>query len=155
MSQTVNVKTAKYGEQSASAYGDESKGDQIMTAVNILNKVAGLPEAERAVIVAYYTCEVAAINEAALSLPMGWPTALRRMLARSWAGDRGLEMSQDDIATAYSFSQQTASRRWTETCKVLNGDLRSALAVLELQLLDLITMPTVANAHRFLEKVLA
>lgn len=148
MSQTVNLKTAKYGEQSAPAFGGESQGDQIMTAINIMNKVSRLPEDEQAVIVAYFTGDQKAVIKAACCLPMGWPTPMRRMFARSWARGEQLEMSQAEIAATYNFAQKTASRRWNEACSELNKRLNNAMAVLELQMLDLVSVPGRANMHR-------
>lgn len=155
MSQTVNVKTAMYSEHNGHAYGAESQADQIMTAINIMAKLGRLPESEQAVLAAFFTCHVEAVNEAALLLPMGWPTAMRRMFARSWARGESLEMTQAEIAAAYNFSQQTASRRWADACRVLNAELRKGMAAVELQLLDVITVPSSANAHRFHEEAVA
>jgi len=148
MNEAIPVKSARYGEFSAPAFGGMSPGELKDMAVDILAKVSRLPEAEQAAIAAYFTGDIRAINAAADLLPAGWPTALRRELARGWADGERLARSQELIGETFMLSQRTAGRRWDEARRVLGIRMQAGLDVLELLLIGYISHPSCKNSHR-------
>ncbi|WP_315383412.1 hypothetical protein [Microvirgula aerodenitrificans] len=148
MNEAIPVKSARYGEFSAPAFGGMSPGELKDMAVDILAKIRRLPEAEQAAIAAYFTGDIRAINAAADLLPAGWPTALRRELARGWANGEQLARSQELIGETFMLSQRTAGRRWGEAKRALGIRMQAGLDVLELLLMDYIRHPSYKNMHR-------
>lgn len=148
MNEAIPVKSAKYGEFSAPAFGGMSPGELKDMAVDILAKVSRLPAGEQAAIAAYFTGDIRAINAAADLLPAGWPTALRRELARGWANGEQLARSQELIGETFMFSRKTAGRRWDEARALLGRRMQGGIDVLELQLTNYIRHPSRKNLHR-------
>ncbi len=148
MNEAIPVKSARYGEFSAPAFGGMSPGELKDMAVDILVKISRLPEAEQAAIAAYFTGDIRAINAAADLLPAGWPTALRRELARGWANGEQLARSQELIGETFMLSRQTAGRRWQDARRTLGIRMQAGIDVLELQLTHYIRHPSHKNLHR-------
>lgn len=147
MSEAIPVKVQKFAEQVPGAVDDLSPGEKKDMAADILAKVGRLPEHEYAAIAAFFTWDTRAVNAAAKALPHTWPTGLRRELAKGWARE-GLERNQADIGESYMRAQRTVSDYWTTTQKTLNRNVDNGLAVVELQVLDLLKFYTRRNAHR-------
>ena len=148
MNEAIPVKSARYGEFSAPAFGGMSPGELKDMAVDILAKVGRLPEAEQAAIAAYFTGDIRAINAAADLLPAGWPTALRRELARGWANGEQLARSQELIGETFMLSQPTMHRRWQDARRTLGIGMQRGLDVLEIQLMQYIRYASHKNEHR-------
>ncbi len=148
MSEAIPVKVQKFAEAAPREFGSLTPDELKMLAVDILAKVARLPAREQQVLAAYFTADIRAVNEAAKLLPGGWPTALRRELARGWANDQEMARSQDDMGETYMLSQPTICRRQQEAFRILSGAFSTALAVIEVQVLDLVRHATYRNASR-------
>lgn len=147
MNEAIPVKSARYGEFSAPAFGGMSPGELKDMAVDILAKISRLPAAEQAAIAAYFTGDIRAINAAADLLPAGWPTALRRELARGWAAE-SLTREQKEIAATFMLSEATVTRRKKEAFSLLQTVVARGMATLEIQLLALIMHPSRCNMQR-------
>ncbi|MBM2884078.1 hypothetical protein JFK97_06710 [Chromobacterium phragmitis] len=150
MSEAVPVKVQKFAEAAQREYGALTPDELKAMAVDILAKISRLPEKEQAALAAYFTADTRAIKRAAaLILPRGWNQPLRIELARCWANDEQLERTQREMAETYMLSEATMTRRKQDAFAALGGTLRTALEVLEVQLLDLLRHPSRANAHRW------
>nr|WP_199065072.1 hypothetical protein [Chromobacterium sp. ASV5] len=149
MSEAVPVKVQKFAESAQREYGALTPDELKAMAVDVLAKVARLPEREQAALAAYFTGDTRAVKRvAALILPAGWSQPLRIELARCWANDEQLERSQEEMGQSYMLSQQTMSRRKVEAFRLLRGTVQTALDVLEVQMLDLVGSPSRKNDHR-------
>jgi hypothetical protein len=148
MSEAVPVKVQRFGEALPRGVSELTPSEQKDMAVDILAKLARLPELEYAAIAAHVTWDQRAINVAAKALPHTWPTGLRRELARGWATEKGLVRSQEEIGETYLRSQPTVCRCWDETRHTLNRHYRNGLSVIEIQVLDLLDFYSRRNAHR-------
>lgn len=148
MSEAIPVKVQKFAEAAPREFGALTPDELKMLAVDILAKVARLPAREQQVLAAYFTADTRAVNEAAKLLPGGWPTALRRELARGWANDQVLARDQRDIAETFMLSEATTTRRKQEAFGTLSHHFNQALDVLEIQLLDLVRHANRFNAKR-------
>lgn len=149
VSETVPVKVQRFSDVRGAEF-DALTPDQLkMLAVDVLAKVSRLKLSERSVIAAYCTGDARAVKRVAALLPGGWSQPMRIELARCWANDQQLERSQEEMAAAFMVCQKTVSRRKCESFAMLSRIQADALAVLELQLLDLIERPSRCNSHRF------
>lgn len=148
MSEAVPVKVQRFGEALPRSVSALTPAEQKDMAVDILAKLSRLPEAEYSAIAAQVTWDQRAINVAARALPHTWPTGLRRELARGWATEKGLVRSQAEIGETYMRAQQTISDCWQQTIKILNRNYWNGLAVVEIQVLDLLDYYSSRNAHR-------
>ncbi len=148
MSEAIPVKVQKFAESQPKEFDALTPDELKAMAVDILAKIGRLPERERAVLAAYFTADVRAIIEAARLLPAGWPTALRRELARGWVNDEELTRSQKEIAETFMLSEATTTRRKQEAFRLLGNTFVTALAVVEVQVLDLVEHPTYRNTAR-------
>lgn len=148
MSEAVPVKVQRFGEALPRSVSELTPAEQKDMAVDILAKLARLPENEYAAIAAHATWDQRAINAAAKALPHTWPTGMRRELARGWATEKGLVRSQAEIGETYLRSQATVCRCWDEARRTLDRHFWNGLAVVEIQVLDLLNFYSRRNAHR-------
>lgn len=150
MCESVPVKVQRFSDVRGAEFNALSPDQLKMQAVDVLAKVARLPEREQAVLAAYFSGDVRAVKRsAALVFPAGWSQPMRIELARCWVNDQQLERSQQEMAAVYLLSQPTIHRRCKEAFSLLSRALDDAMAVMELQLLDLIDAPGRRNSHRF------
>ncbi|NHR05739.1 hypothetical protein HA052_11060 [Chromobacterium haemolyticum] len=148
MSEAIPVKVQKFAEAAPREFDALTPDELKMLAVDILAKVARLPAREQQVLAAYFTADTRAVIEAARLLPGGWPTALRRELTRGWVNEQEMARSQEDMGQTYMLSQPTICRRQHEAFRILSGTFSTALAVIEVQVLDLVKHATYRNAKR-------
>lgn len=148
MTEAVPVKVQKFSDEAGRAFDELSPAERKNMAVDIMAKVGRLPQREQWALAAFFTADIRAINKAATLLPAGWPTPMRREFARSWVNDQQLERSQEDMGECYYLSQQTISRRKQDAFAILSGAMETGLAVIEVQVLDLIRHTTHRNAKR-------
>ncbi|WP_137010136.1 hypothetical protein [Aquitalea aquatilis] len=148
MSEAIPVKVQKFAEAAPREFDALTPDELKAMAVDILAKVGRLPDREQCVLAAYFTGDVRAVIEAARLLPAGWPTALRRELTRGWVNDEELGRSQKEIAETFMLSEATTTRRKQEAFRILSGTFSTALAVVEVQVLDLVRHATYRNTAR-------
>jgi hypothetical protein len=148
MTEAVPVKVQRFGSEEGKAFDELSPMERKNMAVDIMAKVGRLPEREQIVIAAYFTADIRAINKAAALLPLGWTLPLRRELARSWVNDEQLERSQEAMGECYYLSQQTMSRRKTDSFRELSRLFNQGLSVIEVQVLDLLQHTNHFNTKR-------
>ena len=82
------------------------------------------------------------------SLPAEWPRSMRVELVTGWAMEGVFKREQADMAAEHGISPATMTRRKQSAFCLLNGILARATAVIEVQHLDLIVLPSCRNAHR-------
>ncbi len=145
---TAIAKTAKLGESSAPAWGGMSPHDQHGQASMVMAKVNRLPFIERTAVWAYFTAMPAHVMALAESLPAEWPRSMRVELVTGWAMEGVFKREQADMAAEHGISPATMTRRKQSAFCLLNGILARATAVIEVQHLDLIVLPSCRNAHR-------
>ena len=148
MYDTLILDTQKFDERIFGCASELTPDERHKMAIDVLAKVARLPAAEQAVLAAYFTGDIRAINKAACLLPHGWNTPLRREMARAWANDQAFKRTQKEIAETYYLSEPTVTRRKQEAFSILSRHMNTALHVLEAQLLDLIQYANRFNASR-------
>jgi len=154
MHEVVPFRVQHYGERIPGAVRELTLAEQKNMAVDILAKVARLPEAEYSAIAAMFTGDQRAVNAAARVLPRSWPTGLRRELTRGWTCKQGLVRSQAEIAETYMRSQQTISAYWSATIKLLNQHYQQGMDAMESQLSDILNERDY-DANHCKERVLA
>lgn len=148
MTEAIPVKVQKFAEAQPREWDALTPDELKAMAVDVMAKVGRLPKAEQAVLAAYFTATTTAVIEAAKLLPGGWPTALRRELTRGWVNDQEMGRSQEEIGQTFMLSQATICRRQQEAFRILGSTFATGLAVIEVQVLDLVEYPTYRNATR-------
>jgi len=148
MSEAIPIKVQKFAEAAPREFDALTPDELKAMAVDILVKIGRLPAREQQVLAAYFTGDTRAVIEAAKLLPGGWPTALRRELTRGWVNDEELGRSQAGMAQTFLLSEAAMTRRKQEAFRTLSGTFSTALAVIEVQVLDLVRHATYRNASR-------
>ncbi len=132
------VEVRNYRERTGRSVSELTYVEEKAIAMEVLAKVARLPEAQYSALAARFTRDIRAINTAAKCLPAGWPTPLRRELTRGWAHDGSLARDQKSMAETYLLSTPTLTRRKQQAFLLLDAQLATALEALTPQLSELL-----------------
>ncbi|GAA5786125.1 hypothetical protein [Chitiniphilus shinanonensis] len=146
-------KVQKFDDSKAPSFGALSMHDQKTQAAMVMAKVARLAYNERLVLWAYFTERAGEVMALADLMPLDLPLNIRVELVKHWLvqdvpGKAHRPKTAHHLAEQCKVSDATMCRNKRRVMVECDRLFRSALLSIEIQHLDLIEFPSVANMSR-------